>query len=475
MKTPMRRLTFWIPATTCLTAAVIAACSSDDARLTFIEDHDADATTPTPPPPSDAEPDPNDAATPVDADAASNKAPFDSTDEPVVCATTPCAVQIVAGEGHLCARMSDGTVRCWGDNTKGSLGVETSPDAGTSNGGDIDAGDAGTPGVTTPVTALADVSQLSAGGTTTCAVVAGGDVHCWGGNDKGQLGLVVDPAATDTNAHPLASRVALPSAASRVDVGPIGACAVLTSGEIWCWGDNSQRQLARITTTTVAGPGKAVLGSFHVVRATAGTSTGFGLTDTGQILSWGAVAGTQAVVSARLASLSPDERPVAIGVGPATSFSVSSTTSSRAHACAVADGYVHCWGASSMGALGTGLPDSSPRPRRVTIESEKAWPQQVAAAGEITCARLTDGTVQCAGDNNLGVLGEDPKKATYSMLFRPVETFTGHAVQIATASRTACALLEDGSVVCWGSNQRGELGQGTTDPDPHPTPVSVRF
>ncbi len=474
MKKPVRRSIYWFPASmTCVAAAALVACSSDDVQRPTLEEEPEAGRPPPASLPEAAAPE-EDAGARQPEDAGPGKDPFDPTEEPVVCATTPCAVQIVAGERHFCTRMSDGTVRCWGDDSKGSLGVD--PDAGASDPGVGDAGDAGTPWVPKPVTGLTDASQLSAGGTTTCAVVTDGNVRCWGGNDKGQLGLAVDPPVSDTKAHPAPTPVARPGPASRVDVGQVTACAVLASGEVWCWGDNAQRQLARLTTTTIGGPGKAALGAFDVVRTTAGTATGFGVTDTGEIVSWGAVAGTAGVVGARVASLSPDERPLAIGLGPASSFSVTSTTSNRAHACAVVKGDVYCWGSSSMGSLGTGLADPSPKPRRVNVVSKEAWPQQVAAAGEISCVRLTDGTVQCAGDNGTGALGMDPKATPYSMSFRPVDSFDGHAVQIAaTASRSVCALVQGGSVLCWGSNQRGELGQGNTDNDPHHTPVSVRF
>lgn len=465
MKNPTRTWVGVVPVALLMTAALVACSSNDDARPTFEDEHDAA----TPPPAA-----PEDAEAPLDAgkrpqDAGPQKAPFDPAEEPVVCADTPCATALVAGDNHFCARMSDGTVRCWGDDARGALG--TGPSAGGDDAA-AEPNDDGDEGVTRPVTDLADVVQLSAAGTTTCAVVTGGDVFCWGGNDKGQLGLAQEPP-NDTSAHPTPSRVLLPHAAERVDVGPVSACAVLTNGEAWCWGDNAQRQLARVTTTNIGGPGKAELGAFRVVRTAAGTSTGFGITDAGELLSWGAVAGAQAVVAARTASLSPDERPVAIGLGPVTSFSVSSTTASRAHASAVVGGYVYSWGSSSMGALGTGLPGAVRMPTRTSVPSEEAWAQQVDAAGEITCVRLTDGTVQCAGDNATGVLGEEPEDKPFSMFFQPVASFTGHAVHVATTGRAACALVRDGSVLCWGSNQRGELGQGTTDRDPHPTPVLV--
>jgi alpha-tubulin suppressor-like RCC1 family protein len=460
----------------------VIACSTSESREAF-EAEEADSS-------ASSRPEANlpDAASPLDAspqpvDAGSDgKPPFDPADEVVTCTGTPCAVQLAAGEGHFCARMSDGTVRCWGDNTKGSLGIAATADAGVDPGyaGAGDGGDAGY--VVGRVTGLSDAIQLSAGGTTTCTVVSDGGVHCWGGNDKAQLGLRLTPALSDNLAHPTPSVVALPSAATRVDVGQRSACALLTTGAAWCWGDNSQRELARPSPTTVGGPAKAEVGSLAFARTASGTNSGFGVTNAGELFVWGAAAGPEGSVAGRFASLSPDPTPAPIGLGPVTSFAVSSTTiavtpSGRqgiGHACGIVNGSLHCWGVSLVGAMGSGLPDPVPTPAVARVESETAWPQQVAAAGEITCVRLTDGTVHCAGDNTRGALGRDTTDA-FSMFFEPANLFDGHAVQVALAKRTVCALVQGGSVVCWGSNERGELGQGTTDTTPHPTPVAVAF
>ncbi len=423
-----------------------------------------------------------DTSAPVDS--AVQRPPFDPKDEPVVCATPPCALQLVAGERHFCARMNDGTVRCWGDNTKGSLGVD---DAGVSLS-DASVEDAGFPANdwTVPtVPELGGVTQLSAGGTTTCALADGG-ARCWGGNDKGQLGLGSAPPIADGERHTTPSAVDLPSAALRIDVGPTGACAVLASGDVWCWGANTTNQLARTTATGIGEPAAADLGGLAVARTALGTFTGFAVTDGGDIVSWGAIAGAEGSVSARESSVSKDPAPLAIGLGSVTSFSVSSTTIYRpsgypppppqgiGHACAVAGGEVFCWGATIMGALGSGFATPSQKPRRAVFRNEKAWPQQVVAAGDISCARSTDGAVHCAGDNKLGALGKGPE-TLYSTIFEPVDRLEGHVVALAAAAQTVCALLEDGRVSCWGSNGRSELGQGVTDAAPHPSPVFVRF
>jgi Regulator of chromosome condensation (RCC1) repeat len=428
-----------IPLTAC--ALLSWACSSERAGEPGLHDAPlADAST--------------DGAAPDDAPG---KPPFDPTDEPVTCATTPCAVEIVAGEKHFCARMSDGTVRCWGGS----------------------ASDAGVHAVD-----IANATQISAAGGTTCALVADGSVACWGRNDKGQLGI----GDVDTDVHPTPSTVALESAARRVDVGPSSACAVLVSGEVWCWGDNSRKQLARpAPAEVVSRPVKAELGEVEIARTAAGTYTGFAVTAEGGLLSWAAVAWSEGSVGGRVSSVSPDERPFPVDLGPVSSFSVSSTTilagsNSRewpkpargiAHACAVVSGEVFCWGDSLAGAIGDGLPGPVVTPVRAAIASSTAWARQVVAAGDITCARLTNGNVECTGDNARGALGMGT--VPFSFVFKPVSGLHERAMRLAASSRSVCAIVQGGTVVCWGSNESNELGQGVADVDAHVTPVPVHF
>jgi alpha-tubulin suppressor-like RCC1 family protein len=475
---------------TAATLGAHAACGSSGERPAF-EEPSTDAGAASLPEVSTMEPG-HDAAKPA-------KPPFHPEDEPVTCTVAPCVVELVAGSNHFCARMSDKTARCWGDDSRGALGGgagDASDGGDGSDGGDAgdvgdagDGGDAGSSGGIGVVTGLVGVEGLSAGGSTTCAVLGDGTVTCWGANDKGQLGIAVDPPSFDGAAHPTPAVVALPGSATRVDVGQQSACALLVSGEVWCWGANAQRQLARTDVAPIGGPAPASLGGLKVVAMAAGTDTAFALTNTGALTSWGGVAGLEGVVAAREASLSPDPRPLAIGLGTVSSFAVSATTLYQppgsgfpppprvaiGHACAVVKGQLYCWGASNAGALGTGLPDPARLPVPANVDSEKAYPQQVSASGELTCVRLTDGTVQCAGDDSRGALGRGAAAGTFSMFFTPAMAVTGHVVHVATSRSSACALVQGGSVVCWGSNEHGELGQGTTDGARHPSPLTVGF
>ena len=407
--------------------------------------------------------------------------PFDPADEPVACATDAgaCAVELVAGRNHFCARMSDGTVKCWGDPMFGATGETFLPDGGAA------------PPVRT-IAALTDVTQLSAAGATTCARLADGSAKCWGDNRNGQLALSADSKnpSSDSANHPVPSQVAVAEPIARIDVGERVVCAVLASGKVWCWGDNQQQQVSP-PSSGVAAPTELALGSFGLKKLAIGTATSFGLTADGKVTSWGALNGRMGLLGGRLASISPDGRPALVDqLHDVTSF-VASTTLDRegegrlgtatppppppggalphAHACAIAAGEVYCWGNSDFGALCTGLFDMERVPAHAPING-KAWPQQLAAGDELTCARMTDGTIQCCGVDHRGRLG-----VGFSPVFVPVEAFEGHAVRVATSHRAICALVQGGSVECWGSNQYGELGQDAPDQDAHPTPVKVSF
>ncbi|MBX3212720.1 MAG: hypothetical protein KF850_11850 [Labilithrix sp.] len=465
------------------TASLLAIGCSDDPADAAAPDASPDA-------PSTAD----DAARPSDAGVDPDaRGAFDPADVPVVCDGSPCATELVAGGDHFCARMSDGTVRCWGDDTFGALG------AGESGDPDGPGGSKGADGGTTVrvVVDLGGVTQLSAAGGTTCARVDDGGVRCWGDNRFGELGLEIEPPLADWEPHPTPAPVALDEAAARVDVGHGTVCAVLESGKVWCWGRDDRLQLARdrgdpepASPDPYGGPGPASLDALTLTRATAGSYTTFGLSAAGELWSWGALAGDDGVLSGRIASLSPARTPKRVaGLSKLTSFAASAsvevpeppwepgapfpvTPPPRAHACALAGGEVYCWGRSYAGALCTGRPDREPLPVLAPV-SAKTWPQRLAVGDEITCARMTDGSVFCCGSDARGRLGTG-SVGILSPWLAKASAFTGYAVQVATSNRAVCALVRDGSVQCWGSNEKGELGR-EADESNHPSPVTVAF
>jgi alpha-tubulin suppressor-like RCC1 family protein len=150
-------------------------------------------------------------------------------------------LQLSAGGYHMCARLSDERIKCWGDNEYGQLGQADSQYRGhepTDMGDDLPAVDLGR--------GLRAV-QLVSGRQHNCALFDDGRVKCWGGNDRGQLGLGDTDHRGDA---PFEMGEYLPF----VDLGPDTAvaalatqenhtCAVLVDGRIKCWGANEEGQL----------------------------------------------------------------------------------------------------------------------------------------------------------------------------------------------------------------------------------------
>lgn len=443
-----------------LAAWLAIACSSAPEQRTSFDEQDS-GPGPNLPPATDGAVE----ATPaVDA-----RPPFDPKEETVSCTANPCVKDLVAGDEHFCALLSDGTVKCWGE---GKL-VAT-------------------------IVGLTGVTQISAGGRTTCALDANG-VQCWGSNEKGELGLTIDPPTFDADPHPDPTPVALADLAlgtiARVDVGHGSVCATATNGKVACWGNEHREQLANkpydeFEMEPYRGPAIANIAPLSPAKTLVGGATAYGLTSNGEVWTWGAVAGADGTASGRVSSVSPDSKPSRVlSLSDVKSLAVSGIIfppppdvvgptppppPPRAHACALAgNGEVYCWGRSYTGALCTGLPDHEQTPRLAPVLA-KNWPQQLAVADEITCARMTDGTVQCCGSDAKGKLGTGTV-GLYSPNFRPASAFTGYALRVATSNDAVCALVQGGSVECWGSNKKNQLGQVKADDADHPSPVKVVF
>ncbi len=423
-------------------AAAVVACGTSDERLGYEEPVDG-----SPPDASESSANLPDTSPPPDGGP---PRVIDASDEPVTCAVTPCATELAAGQAHFCARMSDGTARCWGDDEWGSLGA-----------GDLDGG-AGPESGPVVVAGLTGVTQVSAAGKTSCARLDDGTIWCWGINDWGQLGLSAANPQPDWDPHRSAAPVDLPSAASRVDVGVLTSCARLESGAVHCWGKNDRQQLGPDGIYWIGGPNAVDVGGLDVTRTGVGGTTVFAMTKDGRLATWGTVSG-------REGSIDPDPTPLPIPtLSGVTGFSADAT-----HACAISEGRVMCWGRASSKALCIGIPDGANVPTATSIAGP-AYPQRISVAAQSTCARLSDGTIQCCGNDTRGQLGQGTS-GTLLLTFTPAKAFTKRAVQVVTSETTTCALVDDGSVECWGGNAKGELGQGTRDEDSHPTPVRVVF
>ncbi|MCP3163256.1 RCC1 domain-containing protein [Myxococcus qinghaiensis] len=141
---------------------------------------------------------------------------------------------LTAGLGHTCARVGTGDIECWGRNDRGELGDDTALDR------------------TIPVRPLelpSTMRQVRAGNEFTCALDAQERVHCWGRNEEGQLGdgtLIHRPAPVEVTA--------LGGAVVDLSAGVTSTCAVMRDGQVRCWGDNAAGQLGDGTQSDRVAP-----------------------------------------------------------------------------------------------------------------------------------------------------------------------------------------------------------------------------
>jgi alpha-tubulin suppressor-like RCC1 family protein len=380
-----------------------------------------------------------------------------------LCLQTPCILQIASGGFHSCARVNDGTVRCWGHNNAGQLGVPALTDH---------------PAPVDPQ--LASVSQITAShysinSSLTC-VMAANVPMCFGANNYGQLGLGADAGVYDNNAHPDASAVqGLPTTVSSVWAGNLHSCAIDGTGAMYCWGYDEQTQLGRPApgvNGNVLPAGAVITDAGPATEMGPGYDYSIGLTKAGSVYSWGANGVGQ------LGRTTNGNAPPA----PMTLTNVTNIAGGLQHACAVSSGTVMCWGNDQNGELGDGKQNNqSTTPITVNVANKTI--KQVTAGYSHTCALASDGTIYCWGQNDWGQCGTGASDAGFNnadvLAPTQVQGLTGEALEVEAGTNHTCALIKGGSVMCWGADDRGQLGQGlidaALDTNAHPTPVTVKF
>ncbi len=284
---------------------------------------------------------------------------------------------VSGGVQHTCAlfpQISNGSVMCWGDNTVGELGNGTTIASLT-------------PVTVTGLTGVKNITSAMTG--TTCATLFDGSAKCWGGNLFGVLG---NGSTTDSNVPVVVSNL---TGVLSMSSGGEHTCALLTGSVVKCWDHNIAGQLGDGTNVDRLIP-VSIMGNLqNVVGVAAGGSHTCVLLATGEVNCWGDNSERQLGNGATSSSNVPVS---VVGVTDAISIVAGS-----AHACALAvGGTVKCWGANHDGRLGNGTTSDSNTPVDVTGLSNA---NAIAAGVVHTCALTWNGNVQCWGDGTVGQLG----------------------------------------------------------------------
>ena len=353
------------------------------------------------------------------------------------------ATVISAGVYNTCALLSDGTGKCWGDNSLGQLGDGTTTLRNTP----------------VAVIGLSGATAIAVGWSHTCALLSDGTVKCWGNNFYGQLG---DGTTTDSTVPGSVSGL---SGVIAITAGYRHNCALLSDGTVKCWGENFWGGLGDGTIATRTTP-VAVAGLSGVTAIVGGGYHTCALLSGGTVKCWGFNGFGQLGVP-QTSSRHDDFRTAPVSVS-----GLSGATALAAHiydTCALlSGGTVKCWGYNLYGALGDGTISDSDMPVSVSgLSGAKA----IAAGDYHTCALLSDGTGKCWGYNLLGQLGSG---LFYANSTTPVAVSGLSGAKAMTAgSYHTCALLSGGTVDCWGWNLYGQLGIGSDTPSNVPVPTSA--
>lgn len=370
--------------------------------------------------------------------------------------STPVAVTNLAGNvaavglggSHTCALTAGGDMKCWGENNVGQLGDGTTTDR--SEPVDVN------PGSSQPTPLPIDSEGIDAGSWHACAVSSAGGVQCWGRNTSGQLG----DGTTMTRTSPV-EVIGLNADITAVSAGGTHTCALTAAGGVKCWGSNGFGWLGDSTKERRTTPVDVVGLNSGVVAVSAGSSHTCALTNAGGVKCWGAKGFGQ---------LGIDESSLTPVDVPGLTAGVAAITTGNTHTCAVLDtGGVKCWGGNTYGQLGDGSTTNSSVPVDVVGLTSKAV---AVSAGQLhTCAVMETGGVKCWGRNGLGQLGNGSAGAgADSPTPVDVDGLT-NAVAVSVGDSHSCALTSDGNVLCWGLGADGQLGNGATGT--RTTPVEV--
>ncbi len=291
---------------------------------------------------------------------------------------------------------------------------------------------------------VADAASSISMGLHRCLINSSGAIKCWGQNGNGQLGNGGGNAALS----PIQVS-GLTSGWKSVTAFGNSTCAVNTNGAAKCWGADSQGQVGNGTTgSDYAVPTDPIGMSSGVKDISIGYMGTCALMATNSLNCWGHrwSLGNGSSTTARTPQGSPT------GLGNNIKIIAAAT-----HTCALTTGGdVWCWGYGAEGQLNTTVSESL-TPINIALGTTAT---SLAVGDWFSCVITTSGGAKCWGRNTSGEMGRG--NTTTPARAGDVPGLTSGVRAIATGQTHACALLNDRTVKCWGSNGQGQLGDGST-------------
>ena len=355
--------------------------------------------------------------------------------EPVVAIGVSGAVSIYAGFEATCATLEDGSVMCWGESGTDVFGSESNDDLL----------------VPTQITALSDNLSMDSGQGFSCQIRPDNTVSCAGTGRDGEQG----DGSTDRNS--VYTAVSGISDVVELDLGRHHACAISNNGTVSCWGSNNDGEtgLGSDSPSDVPTPVQ-VPGISAATKLALTESSSCALLENSTIQCWGRNRdGEIGSGSVNDEEFSPQ---TVAGISNATAI-----TANDEHVCALlADQTVRCWGDNSRGVLNNGdATFSDQNTPQVALDLRQVT--AIGAGEDYMCALSGTNSgnrkIQCVGENDENQLGvvSNLRIATPTL----TTSLTNDVSSLATGGSHSCALYTNGQAACWGLNGDGQLGIGS--------------
>jgi alpha-tubulin suppressor-like RCC1 family protein len=347
---------------------------------------------------------------------------------------------LASGDDFSCMLSVTGAAYCWGGNASSQLG------------------DGSTTGHNTPVAIVAPSSlrftQIIAADKGACALSTTQAVYCWGARF---------PTSTFTNPFLSSGTLKVKTMAGWGSGTDGGICMIDVSDVAYCSGDGSRGQMGAGFPAVSNSQPSPVSGGLQFQSLTASVNSVCALSGTSAYC-WGNDVYNQ------LGSATPGFQPTPEPVIGGLSFA--SIVSGRSLTCGVAPGGAgYCWGTGFYGGDGDGniTQEARETPTAITggLILKGLWGQAGSRDVSASCGLTLDGTAYCWGSNSSGQLGT---MANLGPIVCATGPCTGTPQLVATQSKFvtlrpggehACGITVDHTVLCWGLNSTGQLGDGS--------------
>lgn len=352
----------------------------------------------------------------------------------------------------FCALDPTNAAYCWGDGYAAGLGkaFETST-------------------VPTPQKVATSITfaGLVGGAGEMCGLTSTGTLYCWGDDQNAQYGYAPDTVASFT---PKLAAAGL--SFSWVSPGGFHVCGIVFSGATFCWGENGSGNIGNGDLSRFLTPPVRVATSLTFTKVFAGYQHTCALTAAGKAYCWGL--GVNGELGDGLNTSSAT--PVAVGGG----LTFKKLAVGFSYSCGIATDGTYCWGRNRFGTLGvdTGICTNQgaqnalcPSAVPLKVSTSQTF-VDITAKERVTCAVTSSAAAYCWGNNAFGELGTGTTSVNPVPTPQPVSGGLAFTT-IAASQQAVCAATSDGTIYCWGRNNIGQVGQGSTTTAFYTTPQRV--